>query len=363
MWDALPTELCGKILTYVSLHDLFTVRSVSWRWRNLAERQTFYCIREQNMANTVEFANESSCIQVKMYATSFDAANGVITFQCRESEQPSKVLLATRRSGVILPVHPKFMTIRFQGWDQESPPINAMAPPEQLSEKEKERYRLHSSYNYAHERALELPSWDKIGPHLVGDHDHILSFAYLDQPQSNHEMISNSTYPLFATFHWLKVSFSWLAAGLAIGFSHTPIDQIFASRYSLLSSQLAKHGCFKYDATSEPVLRYITHDQNQSFCDLVEYIRTHDMETRLSRLQHALPAVGVDYRMIWKYPFAKAFVTGRALLLSEDDVIRGIEGGEQECKSLLQSVSKRRNCERVIREQQRRRIASAYDHQ
>jgi F-box-like len=351
MWDALPTELCGKVLTYVSLHDLFTVRAVSWRWRNLAERQTFYYIRDQNMANTVEFGNESSCIQVNLYATQFDAANGVITFECRE--QPSTVLLAARRSGVILPVHPKFMTIHFEGWTSDSSGITITATtPEQLSEKEKERYRLHSTYNYAQERALELPSWDKTGAHLVGDHDHILSFAYL-QSQSYHTIISS--YPLYATFHWLKVSLSWLAAGLAGGVSQTPLDQIFASRYNLLSSQLAKQGCFKYDVTSEPVLRYITNDEKQSFCDLVEYIRTHDMETRLSRLQHALPAVGVDYRMIWKYPFAKAFVTGRALLLSEDDVIRGIEGGEQECKALLQSVSKRRNCERVIREQQQRR--------
>ncbi|KAG2176589.1 hypothetical protein INT44_007252 [Umbelopsis vinacea] len=347
MWDALPTELCGKILTYVNLHDLFTVRAVSWRWRNLAERQTFHHVRDQNMANIIEFGNENSCIQVKMYATQFDTANGVITFECRE--QPSTILLATRRSGVILPVHPKFMTIRFEGWSSGS---MTRSPPEQLSEKEKERYRLHSTYNYAQERALELPSWDKAGSHLVGDHDHILSFAYL-QSQSYHTNISS-----YATFHWLKVSLSWLAAGLAGGVSHTPLDQIFASRFGSLSSQLAKQGCFKYDATSEPVLRYIVNDEKQSFGDLVEYIRTHDMETRLSRLQHALPAVGVDYRMIWKYPFAKAFVTGRALLLSEDDVIRGIEGGEQECKALLQSVYKRRNCERVIREQQQRRRES-----
>jgi hypothetical protein len=349
MWDALPTELCGKILTFVELHDLFTVRAISWHWRHLAERQIFGSIRAQRLANVVEFANESSRVQVKLYATSFDVINGVITFE-QEAKEVLEISLATRRSGLVSPLHPKFMTIRFDGWLKKA--HETVEPPEQLTEKEKELYRFHSTYNYALERALELPSLDKIGPHLVGDHDFVLSFSYGNQSTSNRNLLPSS----FATFHWLKVSLSWLAAGLWNGVTQTPMNQIFAPQFSALSTTLAKHGCFKYDATSEPVLRYIVMEKdNQSFDDLVEYVRTHDMETRLTRLQHALPAVGVDCRMIWKYPFAKAFVTGSALLLNEDDVIRGIEGGEQKCKALLQSVSKRRNCERAIREQQQSR--------
>lgn len=351
MWDALPTELCGKILTFVELRDLFVIRAVSRHWRHMAEWQIFGSLREQNKPTVVRFENESTQVQTKLYATSFDAMNGVITFEQRPSER-SPIPLTCGKSGVVSPMHPKFMSICLEAWLSKG--HATIAPPEQLTEKEKEIYRLHSTYNYALKRALELPRSDKIGSHLVGDHDYILSFSYCShQSQSNRNLM-----PIQAVrFHWLKVSFSWLAAGLWQGVTKTPLHQIYAHRYSALSTQLARHGCFKYDATSEPILRYIMEDDSLSFNELVEYVRTHDMETRLSKLQHALPAVGVDPRMIWKYPFAKAFVTGSALLLSEDDVIRGIEGGEQECRALIQSVSKRRNCERAIQEQQRRRQA------
>ncbi|KAG2181040.1 hypothetical protein INT43_008622 [Umbelopsis isabellina] len=360
MWDLLPTELCSKILGFVELKDLFITRAISWRWRHLSERQIFHHIRDYNIASIVRFANETSYVQIKLYATSYDDKNGVITFQPPHIDEYRRLVLATRRAGLLSTLHPKFMTILFEGWSKSESTL-AYPYPGKLTEKEQDLFRFHSDYNYALERALELPSWDKFGPHIVGDHDHILSFAYsssIIKEQRGTSLISPHIHlpgSTFASFRWLKVSLSWLATGLGSTVTQTPTGQIYSSRYRALSNELAKHGCFKYDISSEPVLRYIVDEDTQKFEELLGYVRTHGFETRLSKLQQALPAIGVDARMIWKYPFAKAFVTGSGLLLSEDDVIRGIEGGEQECRALLQSVSKRRICQQAIKQQRERR--------
>ncbi|KAJ2958720.1 hypothetical protein NQZ79_g5764 [Umbelopsis isabellina] len=360
MWDVLPTELCSKILGFVELKDLFITRAISWRLRHLSERQIFHYIRDYNIASIVRFANETSYVQIKLYAASYDDKNGVITFRPPCTDDYCKLVLATRRAGLLSTLHPKFTTILFEGWSKSESTF-AYPCPEKLTDKEQDLFKFHFDYNYALERALELPSWDKLGPHIVGDHDHILSFAYnstFHKEQHYSSLVSphiHSPGSTFATFKWLKVSLSWLATGLGSTVAQTPTGQIYSSRYRSLSNELAKHGCFKYDISSEPVLRYIVDKDAQQFGELLGYVRTHGFETRLSKLQQALPAIGVDARMIWKYSFAKAFVTGSGLLLSEDDVIRGIEGGEQECRALLQSVSKRRICQQAIKEQRERR--------
>jgi hypothetical protein len=364
MWDLLPTEMCSKILSFVELEDLFITRAISWRWRHLSERQIFHCIKHHNIASIVQFANETSYVQIKLYATSYDDKTGVITFQPPRTDEYHRLVLATRRAGLLSTLHPKFMTILFEGWSKSDSTF-AYPCPGSLTAKEQDLFKFHFDYNYALERALELPSWDKLGPHIVGDHDHILSFAYCSTLNKEHHNSSISPHihspgSTYATFNWLKVSLSWLAAGLGSTVAQTPTGQIYSSRYRALSNELAKHGCFKYDISSEPVLRYIVDQDSQQFEELLRYVRTHGFETRLSKLQQALPAIGVDARMIWKYPFAKAFVTGSGLLLSEDDVIRGIDGGEQECRALLQSVSKRRICQQAIKEQRQRRGAEIW---
>src|ERR1700730_19332680 len=105
MWDALPTELCGKILTFVELRDLFVIRAVSRHWRHMAEWQIFGSLREQNKPTGVRFENESASVQTKLYATSFDAMNGVITFEQRPSER-SPIPLTCGKSGAVSPMHP-----------------------------------------------------------------------------------------------------------------------------------------------------------------------------------------------------------------------------------------------------------------
>ncbi|KAI8391042.1 uncharacterized protein BYT42DRAFT_489168 [Radiomyces spectabilis] len=220
---------------------------------------------------------------------------------------------------------------------------------------------FHLQYNPSLERVYELPPYVPMRTlsdrRYVGDKGMILSMSYL-HPQDEYQHLERQVAAigglpvhLAATssadhrtaaslsgsmpssprleIHHLRVTLGWIVSGMNPKISPT---DIYSDRYHHLANCLARHGFYKYDPVSEPVLAYILEDEDDLPASLVKYVQahTHECHTRLTRLQHMLEGAGVDARVLWKYTFAKSFVIGNGSLLGEEDVVRRIQDSEDE---------------------------------
>ncbi|ORX60385.1 hypothetical protein DM01DRAFT_1281633 [Hesseltinella vesiculosa] len=280
--------------------------------------------------------------------------------------------------------HQRQCQVLFSGWASTGTDLPRAL--DFLSDKEKEVAQFHLNYNPSLACLYSLPSYDwAAGPssdvRYVGDRAMILAFSYVSQtePQPDHTSSSRTPKPLYFAnhastrpplikIHWLRVTMDWVVAG------HQPNmvpSQIYPDRYQRLYHILARrYGCFKYDELAEPVLAYIVDQDDQkpikaTPCrspptpppedettllippSLLSYVQahTHEYHTRLSKLGHMLAAMGVDARMIWKYPFARSFVVGNGSLLGEEDVVHRIQDAEIEWAAIQLRCKQRQHCQ------------------
>ncbi|KAI8142790.1 hypothetical protein BJV82DRAFT_516230 [Fennellomyces sp. T-0311] len=212
---------------------------------------------------------------------------------------------------------------------------------------------FHLQYNPALERMYELPPWgNQSAEHYVGDKGLILALSYVHNTNSEQALPSYYAYPSSNTSaspphlkaHWLRVTLGWIVSGMEPEIVPT---QIYPQRYARLGHALARHGFFKYDPLSEPVLSHIVHLEDDQLTPPPLATATQQpshfptCHTRLSRLQHMLEGAGVDARVLWKYTFAKSYVIGNGSLLGEEDVVRRIQDSEDEWRVKRISLARR----------------------
>ncbi|KAI8069213.1 hypothetical protein BC940DRAFT_298173 [Gongronella butleri] len=392
----LPPELLQHIFSYLSYPELYLLRGVSRSWQQQVASFLYWNIKTQHQVNVSIGAR--SWLGVALHAHHYDKAHHIVEFRPTEDQAilDTSTLTPTaswqvyhQRQLQILfsgwksasPALPRAYE-HLAGTDQELAHFHLDYNPSLAC-----LYALPPYDWSAHNHA---------GTRYVGDRAMILAYSYVDPPHdpdhNDAELAANdasippimtrraqmtvlptrtSTAPRIR-IHWLRVTMDWVVAG------HLPAlmpAQIYADRYERLYHTLARHhGCFKYDELAEPVLAFIVeqedrdedkkkepawplpvpssappcffahpptpppdeNDKDAVPASLVTYLQehTHEYHTRLSKLGHRLAGVGVDARMIWKYPFAKSFVAGNGSLLSEEDVVRRIQDAEIEWSRL-----------------------------
>ncbi|KAI7876963.1 hypothetical protein K492DRAFT_172104 [Lichtheimia hyalospora FSU 10163] len=412
MLSILAPEMMLHVMSFLPLTDVYRIRSVCKTWQEMAEEYIFLRIREQRSTVDIKIGDKRRGAIVKLVPHSYDRLNRIVEFR---PIAMTAVPMTVDASNPFSTCHRR-MQIHFSEWTSSSQASELVAAATSssntsISLQDKALMLFHMEYNPALERTYELPSW---GPsespdHFVGDKGLILSLSYVqpstvDDPSAagvsfysypNHTTSIPTNSPPHIQVQWLRVTLSWILSGIRSNITQT---QIYPQRYGRLSHALARHGCFKYDPLSEPVLSHIVHNENDepwsshqqqhsrpaSICDhpraaslhfptvndnhsdtlsstsasdsehetiedmeehlpaeLIEYVKvhTHECRTRLSRLQHLLEGSGVDARVLWKYTFAKSYVNGS--LLGEEDVVRRIQDSENEWRLKRISLTRR----------------------
>ncbi|CDH53331.1 hypothetical protein RO3G_11382 [Lichtheimia corymbifera JMRC:FSU:9682] len=413
MLSILAPEVLLHVMSFLPLTDVYRIRSVCKTWQAMGEEYIFLRIREQRNTVDVKIGDKRRGVIVKLVPHSYDRANRIVEFRPISMTAVPMTVDATNPFSTC---HRR-MQIHFSEWKSSSQASDlvtaaASASNTSISLQDKALILFHMGYNPALERTYELPSW---GPsespdHFVGDKGLILSLSYvhpstLNDPSAagvsfysypNHTTSIPTNSPPHIQIQWLRVTLSWILSGIRSDIAQT---QIYPQRYGRLSHALARHGCFKYDPLSEPVLSHIVHNETDepwsahqqqhsrpaSICDhpraaslhfptindtfsdassstssdpendtiedveehlpaeLIEYVQvhTHECHTRLSRLQHMLEGAGVDALVLWKYTFAKSYVVGNGSLVGEEDVVRRIQDSENEWRLKRISLTRR----------------------
>lgn len=412
MLSILAPEMILHVMSFLPLTDVYRIRSVCKTWKEMAEEYIFLRIREQRSTVDIKIGDKRRGAIVTLVPFSYDRLNRIVEFR---PISLTAVPMTVDASNPFSTCHRR-MQIHFSEWKSSSQASElvtaaATASNTSISLQDKALILFHMGYNPALERTYELPSW---GPsqspdHFVGDKGLILSLSYvqpstLDDPSAaagvsyysypNHTTSIPTNSPPYIQIQWLRVTLSWILAGIRSDIAQT---QIYPQRYGRLSHALARHGCFKYDPLSEPVLSHIVHNETDepwssyqhqqsrpaSICDhpraaslhfptvndthsdtcsstdsehetmedaeeqlpaeLIDYVQvhTHECHTRLSRLQHMLEGAGVDARVLWKYTFAKSYVVGNGSLVGEEDVVRRIQDSEDEWRLKRISLTRR----------------------
>lgn len=354
--ETLAPELLFHILSFMSLVEVYRIRSVSKEWQHIAEEHIYSRIRSQHCAVQLRIG-KSDQLTVNLLPHSYDAKDRVIEFR----PTSGTIMLPTEHSASL-----RRLQIRFCEWPRQwNPPESPLSSKrnkdrlDDISLEERAAILFHMHYNPALERVYELPPWSKPPEeHYVGDKSLILALSYIPSSSSSHEETygyPNSTtavpilhHPPCIQVRWLRVTLAWILSGMNSEIAPT---QIYPERYARLDQALARHGFFKYDPLSEPVLSHIVDLDSDKFPTadddvphaLLDYVQTHTHEchTRLSRLQHMLEGAGVDADVLWKYTFAKSYVVGNGSLLGEEDVVRRIQDSEEEWRVRRQSIMRR----------------------
>lgn len=369
----LAPEIVIHIFSFLPTTELYRIRGVCKTWQRMAEDFIYLTVKSKRQHVTVKVGKDRSFAAVEMEAQSFDVDNRVIEF--RPIGSPLVTLPSTDSSSWPWCPYQRRMQIHFKPWLETTHTVQLSA----TSLQDQALIMFHMQYNPALERIYELPSsydyatschhhhdnrvegQQEEQQRFVGDKGLILSFSYVNNNKHSscniHKPRQHFAYntlpapqPPLVRINWLRVTLAWLLSGMHPAIAPT---QIYPQRYTHLSHALARHGVFKYDPLSEPVLSHIVaahrhfptaeKDDDVVPHELLEYVQTHTHEchTRLSRLQHMLEGAGVDARVLWKYSFAKSYVVGNGSLLGEEDVVRRIQDSEEEWRRKRASLVRR----------------------
>lgn len=363
--DSMAPEVIYSIFSYMSYPEVYRIRTVCRKFQVMGEFHIYQQIKlkQQTISIKLDGCKNKS---LELVASHYDAKNCVIEF--RPMDNSSVLSLANTSSNQWSAYH-RLMKIHFSGWFLNT---EQKIPYEKLSPQDQALVMYHYQYNSSIEKTYELPSWNQTleargdRQRYVGDKSLILSLSYQQQSKQSMEdraraqptlsslptsyssyrsVTSSAPMPMAPKMEiqWIRVTLDWVLGGLK---SNIPSTQIYKDNFASLNNMLAKEGCFKYDPLSEPVLDYIVQQQDQATQlpqSLVKYVHshTHECHTRLSRLQHMLEGAGVDPQVLWKYTFAKSFVVGNGSLLCEEDVVRRIQGSEEEWRLKKVSLSRK----------------------
>lgn len=362
----LAPEIVMHTFSFLPMTELYRIRGVSKSWQRMAEDLIYLTVKSKHQNVTVKVGKDRSTATMEMTAHSFDNDNRVIEFR---PEDNSLITLPSTDSSWPWCPYQRRMQILFNPWLETTHTIQLSAS----SLQDQALIMFHMQYNPALERLYEIPSrfdstschYQQEGAeeqHFIGDKGLILSFSYVNNNRQAPCCRTHYAYnslptpqPPLIRINWLRVTLAWLLSGMHPAIAPT---QIYPQRYTHLSHALARHGVFKYDPLSEPVLSHIVRpphfptvnsdedkddDEYPIPHELLEYVQTHTHEchTRLSRLQHMLEGAGVDARVLWKYSFAKSYVIGNGSLLGEEDVVRRIQDSEEEWRRKRASLVRR----------------------
>ncbi|KAI9253916.1 hypothetical protein BDA99DRAFT_519332 [Phascolomyces articulosus] len=428
--ERLAPEMILHIFSFMPLTEIYRIRSVSKVWQVMAEEFIFMTIRSQQRKVYLRIGDKSRKVSIELIPHSYDPVNRIVEFRPQPNANPVPMMVDA--SNPWSTCHRR-MQIHFSQWMPNngtssslvSSPSFSASTSGGLSPQDQALMLFHMHYNPAVERMYELPPWSKtmsddmssarrVGGYqhqqqqFVGDKSLIFALSYVQQPDENHSssLASPYGYPAVPISlhhqtpsmkpHWLRVTLGWIMSGLEPEIVPT---QIYPQHYAQLNHTLARHGIFKYDPLSEPILSHIVHlqddqltlpslqvtsntsapatkTQQQSMShqfptvhdmhyfydtasdgennnhlvtmdevtpELLDYVQchTHECHTRLSRLQHMLEGAGVDARVLWKYTFAKSYVVGNGSLLGEEDVVRRIQDSEEEWRFKRVSLLRR----------------------
>ena len=419
--ERLAPEMILHIFSFMSLTEIYRIRSVCKVWQNMAEEFIYMNIRSQQRKVYLRIGDKFRKVSIELIPHSYDPVNRIVEFRPQSNAAP--VPMTVDSSNPWSTWH-RQMQIHFSQWMSStskisSTPSFAALANGDLSPQDQALTLFHMHYNPAIERMYELPAWStqtimsddmssvsithNDNQHYVGDKGLILALSYV---QHHHQQQASPYYaypsvPTSSPFmkpHWLRVTLGWLMSGLEPEIAPT---QIYPKRYAQLGHSLARHGIFKYDPLSEPVISHIVHIQDDQLTpplsqvptatndpttslksqqqlmshqfptvhdmhyfhdtvsahstddednnedqvtpELLDYVQchTHECHTRLSRLQHMLEGAGVDSRVLWKYTFAKSYVVGNGSLLGEEDVVRRVQDSEEEWRFKRVSLLRR----------------------
>ncbi|KAI7847220.1 hypothetical protein BDC45DRAFT_526825 [Circinella umbellata] len=412
--ERLAPEMISHIFSFMSLTEIYRIRSVCKVWQIMAEEFIYMKIRSQQQKVYLRIGDKFRKVSVELIPHSYDPINRIVEFRPQSNAAP--VPMTVDSSNPWSTCH-RQMQIHFSQWMSSSNTISstsslAVLANNNLSPQDQALMLFHMDYNPAVERMYELPAWstktimsddmssasipNSINQQYVGDKGLILALSYVQHHHHQQQTSPYYAYPSVPTSspfmkpRWLRVTLGWLMSGLK---PEIPPTQIYPNRYAQLGHALARHGIFKYDPLSEPVISHIVHiqddqltppllqvtnpqtqqqsvshqfptvhdmhcfhdtvsahstddddnNENQVTPELLAYVQchTHECYTRLSRLQHMLEGAGVDARVLWKYTFAKSYVVGNGSLLGEEDVVRRVQDSEEEWRFKRVSLLRR----------------------
>ncbi|KAI8985498.1 hypothetical protein BDB01DRAFT_90376 [Pilobolus umbonatus] len=276
-----PVEINQQILSWLNHYELYQLRRVCKLWRQLSEDRLRAEITKDKLWIEYEGGHSECVFNVHHQYVEFSGCEiGGHRIRLRYSQWPS---------------------YHYHGYSH-------------LTTEEEEQVKFHEHYHPAHHKYYVLPEYD---PHqqtrYVGDQHMIMQFQYMDD-----------------TVHvnWIRISLDFILSGFT---RHLPSSSLYQDRFRQLQYALSKHYCFTYDPYSEPILDAIVNHRPLSHT-LIEYIQSHSDQYRtpLYQLQYLLEGAGVDAHMLWKYPFAVSFITGKNHLLSEEEMVRRIKMAEED---------------------------------
>ncbi|ORZ01141.1 hypothetical protein BCR43DRAFT_486445 [Syncephalastrum racemosum] len=380
-------ELVDRIFSFLTYLEVYRMRMVCTAWLRLAEEHIYLRAKNDNDPVIVQSGSfhqrgkqqppywtrtpqQHAEHYGELFVEDFDADNHVVELRPLSSETVSLAVDATDVSRPPTAYH-RQVQLYFRPW--VAAPIqeqqgHAFVSPHPSTPLDLCMMQLHIHYNPALEQVHVLPPWNTTSAslyeelHYVANKGFIMCFSYLHTDQECHqrreleqiaagrhqrpflhEIANAAVLPApRLRVHWLRVSIAWLVSGFH---PDVHVEPLYPAMYARLECALqSQHMLYRYDRWAEPVLRYILDPDDPLPATLLDHVRAvcADEEAytpRLARLERLLESVGVDHRVIWKYPFLSSFALGfGSSYRIEETIVGQVQEAEREWRNKKRSM-------------------------